>query len=200
MMSAPSSVTTWIERLRAGDQTAAAALWQRYYAQMVRLAREHLARRVRAVGDEEDMALSAFASFCAGVAAGRFPSISNRDDLWRLLFTITLRKARDHARREDRQRRGGGRTVGAADLLDLPDADLDHLVGSEPDPAWAAAVADQLAHLMAVLPGDDLRRVAQGHLEGYTAVEIARQLGCSLRTVERKWQVVRQYWREHADD
>jgi RNA polymerase sigma factor (sigma-70 family) len=198
-MSSSSSVTTWVERLRCGDQDAAAALWQRYYTQLVHLARTQLAQRVRQAGDEEDVALSAFAGFCAGAAAGRFPSISNRGDLWRLLFTITLHKARDHARREERQQ-PLGRTVRATDLLDFPDADLDHLSGREPDPAWAATVADQLAHLLAVLPGDDLRRVARAHLEGYTAPEIARQLGCSLRKVERKWRVVRQFWLEHADD
>jgi DNA-directed RNA polymerase specialized sigma24 family protein len=196
----PSSVTTWVERVRAGDAAAATPLWQRYHARLVQLAREHLLRRVRQAGDEEDVALSAFASFCAGVAAGRFPAIGNRDDLWRLLFSITLHKARDHARREGRQRHGSGRTIRAADLLDLPDADLDRLAGAEPDPAWAAAVADQFAHLVIVLPGDDLRRVAQLQLDGYTAAEIARQLGCSLRTVERKWRGVRQFWAEHADD
>lgn len=199
-MTPSSSVTTWIERLRAGDRAAADPLWQRYHAQLVRHARDHLAQRVRRAGDEEDIAAHAFASFCAGVAAGRFPSVGNRRDLWRLLLTIAVRKARDHARREDAQRRGGGRSVAAPDLLNLPDADLDCLTGDEPDPAWAAAVADQFAHLMAVLPGEDLRQVAQAQLEGHTAPEIARLLGCSLRTVERKWQVVRQYWLEHADD
>jgi DNA-directed RNA polymerase specialized sigma24 family protein len=55
-------------------------------------------------------------------------------------------------------------------------------------------VADQLRHLLALLPGDDLRAVARDLLAGYTAVEIARRLGCGLRTVDRRWQRLRQFW------
>jgi RNA polymerase sigma factor (sigma-70 family) len=194
----PSSVTTWLQLLRAGDPAAAQRLWQRYYADLVRLAHDHLAARVRR--GAEDVALSAFASFCRGAAAGRFPQLADRHDLWRLLFTITLRHAADHARREDRQRRGGGRHIDVADLLDLPDADLDHLPGTAPDPAWAAAVADEVRAVLAGLPRDDLRQLAQLRLEGYTLPEIARRLGRSLRSVERKWALVRQFCLERHGD
>ena len=69
-MPPTSSVTTWIGRLKAGDMEAANQLWMRYYAQLVELARQHLDRGIRRGADEEDVALSAFASFCAGAAAG----------------------------------------------------------------------------------------------------------------------------------
>jgi RNA polymerase sigma factor (sigma-70 family) len=192
-MATPPSVTTWLGLLRAGDPAAARPLWERYYADLVRLAHDHLAARVRRAADAEDVALSAFASFCRGAAAGRFPQLNDRHDLWRLLFTLTLRHAADHARREGRQRRGGGRSVDAADLLDLADADLDRLPGDAPDPAWAAAVADEVRLLLEGLPGDDLRQLAQLRLEGHTLPEIAVRLGCSLRSIERKWTLVRQF-------
>jgi DNA-directed RNA polymerase specialized sigma24 family protein len=131
------------------------------------------------------------------VAAGRFPRLSDRHDLWALLLTITLRHARTLARHETRLRRDSRRTAAAATLCDLPEADLDRLAGADPDPALAAEVADQLRHLLALLPGD-LRPVAQDLLAGYTAVEIARRLGCSLRTVERRWQRIRQFWEPFA--
>jgi DNA-directed RNA polymerase specialized sigma24 family protein len=189
--------------LRAGEPAAAGAadaLWQRYFARMVELARRHLAARVRQAGDEEDVALAAFADFCAGAAAGRFPRLSSRHDLWRLLLTLTLRRARDHAQHETRQRRDRGRTAAAADLFDLPAADLDRLAGDAPDPALAAEVADELRLLLSQLPGDDLRVVARELLAGYTAPEAARRLGCSLRTVERRWQRIRQFWEGMAGD
>jgi hypothetical protein len=44
----------------------AAPPWQRYFARMVELARRHLAARVRQAAGEEDVALAAFAEFCAG--------------------------------------------------------------------------------------------------------------------------------------
>jgi RNA polymerase sigma factor (sigma-70 family) len=189
-----SSVTTWLEHLKAGNQAAAAPLWHRYYSRLVDLARQHLARHVCSAADEEDVALLAFAAFCEGAATGRFPDLADREGLWRLLFTFTIRKARDLAARETRQRRDTGRTRRAADLFDLPDADLDRLTGPEPDPALAAELADELSHLLQLLPGDDLRSVARDLMAGYTPVEVAARLGCSLRTVERRRQRIRQFW------
>jgi DNA-directed RNA polymerase specialized sigma24 family protein len=193
MESAPS-VTTWLGLLKAGDAAAAAALWNRYYARLIALAHEHLAKHVRRAADPEDIALSAFADFCAGAAAGRFPRLGDRHDLWRLLLTITLRRARSLARHEGRQRRDSRRTRSAADLFALDDADLGRLASDAPDPALAAEVADELQHLLSLLPGDDLRAVARELLAGYTAAESAQRLGCGLRTIERRWQRIREYW------
>jgi DNA-directed RNA polymerase specialized sigma24 family protein len=190
----PSSVTTWLHLLQAGEADAAEPLWQRYYAQLVALARQHLAQHVRRGADEEDVALAAFADFCAGAAAGRFPRLSNRQDLWRLLLAITIRHASNLGRHETRQRRDSRRTVVAADLFDLPGEDLDSLAGASPDPALAAAVGDQLRHLLNALPGDDLRTVAEDLLAGYSAAEVAHRRGCGLRTVERRFQRIRQVW------
>ncbi len=193
-MTTSSSVTTWLAQLKAGDAAAAETLWKRYFAQLVELAQQYLSRHVRQAGDGEDVALAAFASFCDGVKAGRFPHLTDRNDLWRMLLTITLRRARNLARHETRDKRDRRRTVRADDLFDLPDADLDRLASDAPDPALAAEVADQLRHLLDLLPGDDLRYVARDVLAGYTSVEIAGRLGCGLRTIERRLQRIRQFW------
>jgi ECF sigma factor len=102
------SVTRWIRSLEAGDNHAAEKLWNRYFEDLVRLARARLRGASRAMANEEDAALSAFDGFCKGVARGRYPQLEDREDLWRLLDVITERKAFDQARRERRQKRGGG--------------------------------------------------------------------------------------------
>lgn len=191
-----ASVTTWIGLLKAGQGDAAQALWQRYFTQLVELAHQHLSRHVQHGGNAEDVALAAFAGFCLAARNGRFPKLTDRHDLWRLLLTITLRRARDQARQELRERRSGARTVLASDLIELGNADLDRLASEAPDPAVAAEVADEFRHLLAKLPGDDLRAVVPLLLAGHTAPEIARHLGCSLRTVERRWQRIREFWAE----
>src|SRR4051812_20120134 len=88
------SVSRWLSDLKAGDHAAAQPLWDRYFDRLVRLARAKMkaARGAAAVADEEDAALSAFDSFCAGADRGRFPQLADRDDLWRLLVVITARK------------------------------------------------------------------------------------------------------------
>ena len=89
--SEDGSITRCVADLKAGDHAAAQVLWERYFDHLVRLARRRLAisKRTGADADEEDAALSAFDSFCAGLAGGRFPRLEDRDDLWGLLVVIT---------------------------------------------------------------------------------------------------------------
>ena len=103
------SITRCVGDLKAGDHAAAQVLWERYFDQLVRLARRKLAiaRRAGADEDEEDAALSAFDSFCAGLAGGRFPRLEDREDLWRLLVVITARKASAQVDRRRALKRGG---------------------------------------------------------------------------------------------
>src|SRR3954449_2978450 len=114
----PGSVTGWIGGLKAGDRAAVQPLWDRYFTQLVRLARVKLrsAQRAGVDGDEEDAALSAFESFCTGAEHGRFPRLSDRDDLWPLLVLITSRKTWAHVKRGRRQKRGGGRVLSEAEI------------------------------------------------------------------------------------
>ncbi len=54
-------------------------------------------------------------------------------------------------------------------------------------------MSENLARLFDVLAPVQ-RQVAQGKLEGCENADIARKLGCSRRTVERKLQVIRRIW------
>ena len=61
--SSRGSVTGWLHELRAGRETAAQDLWDRYFAQLMRLARHHLHGLSREA-DKEDIALSASKARC----------------------------------------------------------------------------------------------------------------------------------------
>lgn len=193
------SVTRWIGDLKAGDFAAAQPLWERYFERLVRLARGKLraTRKGSPVEDEEDAALSAFNSFCDGAARGRFPLLSDRDDLWRLLVVITARKACAQVQRRMRRKRGAGQVLGEGDLpgadIDLP-GDLDQVIGEEPTPEFAAMVAEECRRLLEALDDDSLRRVALDRMEGYTNDEIAARLGCARRTVARRLDLIRTIW------
>src|SRR5262249_5383934 len=102
------SVTLWIDAPRVGDEEVARQLWRRYLESLVRLARSKLRSTAGGMADEEDVGLSAFNSLYAGMMRGRFPDIADRDDLWRLMMTIAVRKARNQRRWESRQKRGEG--------------------------------------------------------------------------------------------
>jgi len=111
------SVSEWIVGAKRGDHEAVEALWQRYYAQLVRLAHKRVSGIPLRVADEEDVALSAFASFCQAAQRGRFPNLADRDDLWRLLIVLTAQKAVDAIRWEGCAKRGGGRVRGESAVV-----------------------------------------------------------------------------------
>jgi RNA polymerase sigma factor (sigma-70 family) len=195
MSDQPSTVTEWIGQLRRGDPEAARKLWQRYFARLVGLARAHLASLPRRAADEEDVALSVFASFCRAVEQGRYPDLQDRDELWSLLATLTRHRAEDLRRHEQAEKRGGGEVRGDS-TLDSPDLrqGFAALAAREPTPAEAAELADRLAHLFGLLRDADLRRVAELKLQGYTNAEIAAAVGVIESTVERRLKRIRACW------
>ena len=204
-MSPAGSVTTWVEQLRAGNRDAAQQLWERYFPRLVGLARKKLQGLPRRAADEEDVALSAFDSFCRGAEQGRFPQLGDRDNLWELLVLITARKAIDLRHHETRQKRGGGKVGGESALEDRPGRDdggvaIEQVVGAEPTPALAVQVADEFGRLLEMLPTEELRAVAVMKLESYTNTEIADRLGCALVTVERRLRLIRSAWEREAAD
>jgi len=92
-VSNDNSVTCWLDGVKLGDGDQIQRLWDRYFERLVRLAGSRLPGHSRRAFDEEDVALSAFQSFCDGITRGQFPHLAGRDDLWRLLATITTRVA-----------------------------------------------------------------------------------------------------------
>jgi RNA polymerase sigma factor (sigma-70 family) len=194
------SVTRWLDDLKTGvdPDSAASRLWQRYFGELVRLARARLDSAPRAASDEEDVALSAFHSLCEGAAQGRFARLEDRDDLWRLLATITARKALNQAKHQRRKKRGGGQIRDEAALLG-PDASaggLDEVAGPAPTPEFAAMMAEECRRLLEALNDDVTRQVALLRMEGYSGEEIAERLGCNRRTVTRKLELIRRKWQE----
>lgn len=198
-MSPGGSVTQWVGQLQAGDREAVGKLWQCYFEQLVRLARRKLRGSRRRAADEEDVAQSAFFSFCQAAEQGRFPNLHDRNSLWPLLVVITARKAIKLVEHERRQKRGGGRVRGESALFSPADGDaappgFEQFLGREPTPDDAWLMIEQLDELLAKLPARDLRDVAVWKMEGYTNAEIAQRLDCVEKTVERKLRVIRSIW------
>ena len=200
-MPTPASVTTWIEQLKAGDAAAAAPLWQGYFRRLVGLARQRLGAAPRGVADEEDVALSAFASFCRAAAQGRFPRLDDRDDLWQVLMMLTARKAINLIERECSQKRGGKRVPRAARVGTPGGSEADELAALPapgPTPEFAAEVAEECRRRLEALGDDQLRGVVVDKMEGYTNQEIAARRGWSLGKVERKLRLIRKTWEQET--
>src|SRR5262249_55226953 len=151
-------------------------LWERYFQQLIELARKKL-RALPHREAAEDVALSAFDSFCRGANRGRFPQLADRDSLWRLLVGITARQAGHYTRDAGRQKRGGAVAIVGSGPTDAEmEMTLEQIVGREPTPEFAAQAAEDCLHLLGLLGDTVLESVALLKMEGYTVEEIAERL------------------------
>jgi DNA-directed RNA polymerase specialized sigma24 family protein len=194
--------------LKAGDELAAQRLWESYFQQMVQLARRKLVGAPRAIADEEDVALSAFNSFCNGAREGRFTQLVDRTNLWPLLLAITANKSVDLIRLQNRLRRGGS---GGSDRPATQDntakkrsaVHLDELISQEPSPEFISQMTDELDFLLRLLDDTqdpDLKTIALLKMDGFRNDEIAKKIGCVRRTIERKLTLISTLWARHSDD
>jgi RNA polymerase sigma factor (sigma-70 family) len=188
------SVTRWIERLKQNDPEAFPALWERFFARMLAVARQRLGNAPRRIADEEDVVVAAFERFHHGVRHGRFPRLNDRNDLWAILFTIITRQAARQLQEQGRVKRGQGQVRGdsALQAAALPD--------DAPTPAEALLLQETLTDLLDSLGDHSLRQIALARMEGYSNAEIARQIGRSEVTVERRLRLIRELWQQRDQE
>lgn len=195
-----SQVTLWLEKFDSGDEHAAQRLWDEYFEKLSQFANHRLPRYVRRSFDGEDVALSVFDSLCRGITAGKFPELSDRENLWALLMVITARKLARRIRNEQAQKRDARRTVGQLPNEDEPAAGFENIIGREPTPEFALCLSDETEHLLNLLRDDEIKKLAILKLEGASNQDAAANLRCGLRTVERRIALIRRIWSDHMDD
>ncbi len=190
-MSKSTNVSNWIERVKAGDSVAANCIWQHYFDRLVRSVRAKVHGQNRAVSDEEDIVLSVFDSFYNAAENGRFPDLSDRDDLWQLLLRMAARKVVDKRRHDLRQRRGGNVRLHSLDHAS-DDSKVIEAIGDEPSPEMVLMMQETVEQLFSHLGVGQLRDLAGAKLEGYKNAELAQRFGCSERTIERRLNLIRE--------
>ena len=193
-----ATITSWFHQLREGDEEAARQLWNEYFDRLVQLAKRRMTGRLRRAADEEDVALSVFDTICRRAGRGEFQAVDNRDDLWRLLVTVTQRKIVARARREHAQKRGGGELRGESVFGEYPSGDgnrgIGLVAGAAPTPEFIVAMEEEQQRLLNQLDDEMLVRIAVARMEGESVEEIARKLDFAPRTIERKLNRIRDRW------
>lgn len=166
----------WFEQLANGDPDVVAEFWETFGEPLRRVADRQISRSLGQRVDADDIVQSACRTFFRRAGKGEF-ECADSGDLWRLMLTITLNKARGQARFHGRQRRG----TGSEQPLDASPAVA---VARIEDAIEQVDFADFMESVLEKLDnesGEILQRLLDGQGQG----EIAESLGCSERTVRR---------------
>src|SRR5262249_11415085 len=194
-MPQPPSFDALVERLRAGDEAAAAEVFGRFVTRLITLARTHLEKTIRNKEDPEEVVQSVFRSFFRRQREGQF-MLDNWESIWGILTVITLRKCRNRVE----YFRAGCRDVQREVPLASPgeSAARWEAVAREPTPTEAAVLPDTLEHLMRARDAPDQAILAL-HLQDYSVREICQQVGYAERTVRRSLNRIRNRLRRLED-
>lgn len=192
------SITVLLGQLKNCPPHVLEEIWRRFFPRMTGLARRTLVSLPKCHSDAVDVAQSAFISFWHAVEARGDIELADRDELWRLLGVVTVRKARRKVRSELAQKRGGGITRSESELGCTGDAAefrLDRVLADVTPPEFDLCCEESLLALE-----ERQRAIAMLRLHGYSSSEIAELLECSPRSVQRAIVEIRELWKQAADD
>jgi hypothetical protein len=167
-MADDNSFTGFIERIRAGDEGAAAEL-VRQFEPVIRLeVRRRLSDpRLYRVFDSMDICQSVLASFFVRAASGQY-ELDQPEHLLRLLVAMTRNKLAFQTRRHHYPRRDSRRLIEGGQALET--------VAQGPAPDRLASGRDLLREVRRRLSTEECR-MADLRAEGHTWPEIAVRLG-----------------------
>lgn len=168
------SITGWLYSVRQGNDEAAKNIWDRWYDRLCARVSPH-SGRLR-IHDNEDIASDAFAEFFRELREGKFSSLQNRSQIWKLLATIAVRKSVASYRFEQAQCRGGGQQVYSFEEANQQQG----AIAAHRSPATPGAVEE----LILSIKDPKLARVARMKIDGLDTSQIARKLDCSMRQVQ----------------
>ncbi|MBX9654781.1 sigma-70 family RNA polymerase sigma factor [bacterium] len=181
MTSSEPGDKTLAEQCQGGDERAFEAIFEKYGERLIRLANKRISERLAGRIEAEDVVQSVFRTFFGRVQDHRF-TFNHADDLWKLLVSMTLNKLRNKVDFHTAAKRDVGTEQPLSGNSSNPSA-FDPS-GDEPSPEAVVAFLDLLEHFMSELRDGD-RRILELRLQGMTQDEVAREVGCTERTVRR---------------
>jgi DNA-directed RNA polymerase specialized sigma24 family protein len=176
------------DRVAAGDREAVGAVLDPLLPRLVKLADRLLWGQPSGDADAQDAAQSAIRTYLRRTGEGQFKNVDHAEELFRLLATITCRKALKQVRRR-------GKVIDESSLQQSPAAGAARPTMAQLAPVVPEQEFDLICEeWFRLLPDDSLRSVALMTLHGYSQQEIARAHGFTPRNVRYKLDKIRRIW------
>tara|TARA_R110000868_G_scaffold411767_2_gene709411 strand:+ start:21326 stop:22735 length:1410 start_codon:yes stop_codon:yes gene_type:complete len=164
-----------LQMYQAGQSEAATAIFDRYVARLIALARSRIGSKLGRRVDAEDIVQSAYRSFFVHASDDEF-QLKEAGDLWRLLASITLNKLYGQIEKHTAAKR----SIHHEDPTDLATAART----PEPSAEEVVAIIEELHTVIRELPPEE-RMVLTASLQGQENPEISKSVNRSERTVRR---------------
>ncbi|WP_435016820.1 RNA polymerase sigma factor [Tundrisphaera sp. TA3] len=177
-----------IARARDGDQDAWSELFEECYPKILRVIRRRMSRQMRKHLDSTDIANDVMNSLATRFGDFDFASVN---ELRKFVLHAAQQKVIDHHRHQHAQRRNIDRDrsfVTDDGRTQWEPAD------DSPTPSQIAVASEEEQQLLEKQSGP-ARAVLELRLQGYSKPEVAREVGWSVRTVERLLKKVSDSWR-----
>jgi RNA polymerase sigma-70 factor (ECF subfamily) len=172
------SFTELIQRVRAGDEEAAALLVRRYEPSIRRAVRIRLLdARLGRVLDSMDICQSVLASFFVRAALGQY-ELNAPEQLLQLLATMARHKLADQVDRERAECRDNRRVAAGS-------GDAHEVLSSATGPGDQAAARELLQEVQRRLSPDE-RRLVELRQQGLEWADIAAQVGGSPEALRKR--------------
>lgn len=176
------SFVAWLDKVRAGDQAAAADLVRQYEPLVRRMVRLRLEDRgLCRVFDSMDVCQSVMASFFVRAAAGQY-DLHNAEQLTKLLVTMARNHLISAARRQRQQKRDHRRLA--------PADSLERLASRESSPSQRIAGEELLSRLRQELSEEE-QRIGELRRQGLDWAGIAAEMGGTPQA--RRMQLARAF-------
>lgn len=177
-MSEEQTFSDLIQRVRAGDEAAAALLVSRYEPAIRRAVRIRLTDpRLGRVLDSMDICQSVLASFFVRAALGQY-ELNTPDELLHLLTTMARHKLADQVDREHAQCRDQRRVEGKS-------AEEQEIAAADASPSKQVSAREMLEQVERRLSPEE-RQVAHLRAQGMEWSDIAAQVGGSAEALRKR--------------
>ena len=178
-MAEESTFVELIARVRAGDETAARELVERYEPHIRRVVRARLTdHRLRRQMDSLDICQSVLGDFFVRAALGQF-DLSRPEQLVKLLATIARNRVIEKARKQH----AAVRDIRRLESGDLRDLQID---GGQETPCQLAAARELLQKFQERLT-DEEKQIAEARARHRGWAEIGVEMGIAPDTLRMRW-------------
>jgi RNA polymerase sigma factor (sigma-70 family) len=192
-----------LDDLTDNDSIAQREFWDQFASKITRQARKNLSGVKRRESDEEDVAVDVLNSLFQRLADGRLGKPRSKAELWNLLLGMTNNKSIEEVRAKLAQKRGGGNVRGESAFGDVDGEEvgrgIENAAVDDVDPQRAFEESQTLVELLDSLGDDQLRQIALLKMAGNSVDEIAQQLGCGSRTIQRRLSEMRKLIDDGSD-